>query len=139
VERTSRYTVIVALPQGKDSAGVCDALIDRADALPAMMRRTLTPDLGTEMAKHALLTLATGIKVYFADPQSPWQRGTNENTNGLIREYLPKGTPITDHQPYLTAIAEELNERPRAVLGYLTPRESFERLLLGLPPVPSTP
>jgi IS30 family transposase len=67
------------------------------------------------------------------------QRGQNENTNGLIREYLPKGEPITDHQPYLTAIAEELNERPRAVLGYLTPRESFERLLLGLPPVASTP
>jgi IS30 family transposase len=139
VERTSRYTVILALPAGKDSDGVADALIESADALPAMMRRTLTWDQGTEMAKHAVMTLATGIKVYFADPHSPWQRGTNENTNGLIREYLPKGTPITDHQPYLTAIAEELNERPRAVLGYLTPRESFERLLLGLPPVASTP
>lgn len=139
VERVSRYTVILGLPTGKDSEGVADALIESADALPDMMRRTLTWDQGSEMAKHALLTVATGLKVYFADPHSPWQRGTNENTNGLIREYLPKGQPITSHQPYLNAIAEELNERPRAVLGYLTPRESFERLLLGLPPVASTP
>ncbi len=101
VERTSRYTIILALPDGKQSEGVCDALIESADALPDMMRRTLTWDQGTEMARHAALTVATGIKVYFADPHSPWQRGTNENTNGLIREYLPKGTPITDHQPYL--------------------------------------
>ena len=81
------------------------------------------------MARHAALTLATDLPVYFADPHSPWQRPSNENTNGLIREYLPKGTMITDHQPYLTAIAEELNDRPRAALGYLTPREAFERLL----------
>jgi IS30 family transposase len=138
VERTSRYTVLLGLPQGKDSAGVADTLIDTCDALPDMMRRSLTWDQGSEMARHAALTVATGMEVYFADPHSPWQRGTNENTNGLIREYLPKGTPITDHQPYLNAIAEELNERPRAVLGYLTPRESFERLLLGQPPVAST-
>jgi len=94
-----------------------------------MMRKSLTWDQGSEMAKHAALTLATTMPVYFAHARSPWERGTNENTNGLIREYLPKGTMITDHQLYLTAIAEELNDRPRAALGYLTPREAFERLL----------
>ena len=129
VERTTRFTTILALPAGKDSVHLADALIETADALPAMMRKSLTWDQGSEMAKHAALTLATTLPVYFAHPRSPWERGTNENTNGLIREYLPKGTTITDHQPYLSAIAEELNERPRAVLGYLTPREAFERLL----------
>ena len=74
------------------------------------------------------------MPVYFAHAHSPWERGTNENTNGLIREYLPKGTTITDHQPYLTAIAEELNERPRATLGFLTPREALERLLVASTP-----
>lgn len=91
------------------------------------------------MARHAELTVATGLPVYFADPHSPWQRPSNENTNGLIREYVPKGEPIPAHQPYLSSIAEELNERPRAALGYLTPRESFEQLLLGPPSVASTP
>ena len=138
VERVSRYTVILALPDGKDSAGVADTLIEYCSELPAMMRKSLTWDQGTEMARHAAVTLATDLKVYFADPRSPWQRPSNENTNALIREYLPKGEHITSHQPYLTAIAEELNERPRATLGFLTPRESFERLLLGHPPIAST-
>ena len=129
VERSTRYVAILGLPQGKNSDALADTLIEHADALPAMMRRSLTWDQGTEMARHAAYTLATHMPVYFADPHSPWQRGSNENTNGLIREYLPKGTDITDHQPYLDAIAEELNDRPRAVLGYLTPREAFERLL----------
>lgn len=126
VERTSRYLAILALPEGKDSAGVADVLIDHCTELPAMMRKSLTWDQGSEMARHAALTLATDLPVYFADPHAPWQRPSNENTNGLIREYLPKGEVIPTHQPYLTAIAEELNERPRASLGYLTPRESFE-------------
>jgi transposase, IS30 family len=134
VERTTRFTVILALPEGKDSTALADVLIDNANQLPAMMRKTLTWDQGSEMAKHAAVTLATSMPVYFAHPRSPWERGTNENTNGLIREYLPKGTVITDHQPYLTAIAEELNERPRAALGYLTPREAFERLLVASTP-----
>lgn len=138
VERTSRFTAILALPDGKDSAGVADALIEHARELPAMMRQSLTWDQGSEMARHAALTLATDLKVYFADPHSPWQRPSNENTNGLIREYIPKGEHIPAHQPYLTAIAEELNERPREALGFLTPRESFERLLLGQSPVAST-
>ncbi len=138
VERVSRFTAILALPDGKDSAGVADALIEHCTELPAMMRKSLTWDQGSEMARHAALTLATDLPVYFADPHSPWQRPSNENTNGLIREYLPKGEVIPTHQPYLTSIAEELNERPRAALGFLTPRESFQRLLLGQPPVAST-
>jgi IS30 family transposase len=138
VERTSRFTAILALPEGKDSTGVADVLIEHTNELPAMMRKSLTWDQGSEMARHAALTLATDLKVYFADPHSPWQRPSNENTNGLIREYLPKGEVIPAHQPYLTSIAEELNERPRAALGFLTPRESFERLLLGQSPVAST-
>lgn len=139
VERTSRFTVILALPEGKDSAGVADALIEHTSELPAMMRKSLTWDQGSEMARHAALTLATDLPVYFADPHSPWQRPSNENTNGLIREYIPKGDVIHAHQPYLSSIAEELNERPRQALGFLTARESFERLLLGQSPVASTP
>ncbi len=81
------------------------------------------------MARHAHIAAATDIKIYFAHPHSPWERGSNEQTNRMIRRYLPKSTPITDHQPYLTAIAEELNEIPRKVLGWLTPREAYERLL----------
>ncbi len=138
VERTSRFTTIIALPEGKDATGVADALIEHTTELPAMMRTSLTWDQGSEMARHAALTLATNLKVYFADPHSPWQRPSNENTNGLIREYIPKGEVIPAHQPYLTSIAEELNERPRQALGFLTPRESFERLLLGQSPVAST-
>lgn len=134
VERTTRFLTILALPKGKDSTGVCDALIEHVNTLPDLMKGTLTWDQGSEMARHAALTMATDMPVYFADPHSPWQRGSNENTNGLIREYLPKGTPIPQHQPYLTAIAEELNERPRATLDYLTPREAFERLLVASTP-----
>jgi IS30 family transposase len=138
VERTSRFVAILALPDGKDSAGVADALIEHCTELPAMMRKSLTWDQGSEMARHAALTLATDLPVFFADPHSPWQRPSNENTNGLIREYLPKGEVIPANQPYLTSIAEELNERPRQSLGFLTPRKSFQRLLLGQPPVAST-
>ena len=89
------------------------------------------------MARHTALTLATGIPVYFAHPHSPWERPTNENTNGLIREYLPKGTEITSHQPYLNAIAAEINNRPKATPGYHTPRETFTKLLADS--VASTP
>lgn len=138
VERTTRFVTILGLPQGKNAGALTDSLIENADVLPAMMRTSLTWDQGSEMARHAALTLATSMPVYFADPHSPWQRGSNENTNGLIREYLPKGIEITSHQPYLDAIAEELNDRPRAVLDYLTPREAFERLLLDQA-VASTP
>ncbi|MBS9535942.1 IS30 family transposase [Mycobacterium sp. M1] len=129
VERTSRFTLILGLPDGKNSDALADVLIDCVRNLPAQVRGSLTWDQGTEMARHAALTLATDLPVYFAHPHSPWERPTNENTNGLIREYLPKGTDITDHQPYLDAIADELNDRPRAILGFRTPREVFTQLL----------
>lgn len=129
VERTSRFTLIRGLPTGKNAEGLADVLIDTVSGLPKSILGSLTWDQGTEMARHAALTVSTDLPVYFAHPHSPWERGTNENTNGLIREYLPKGTEITDHQPYLDAIADELNDRPRAVLGYLTPREVFTNLL----------
>lgn len=138
VEQTSRFTTIIALPHGKDSAGVADALIEHCTELPAMIRKSLTRDQGSEMAKHAALTLATDLPVYFADPHSTWQRPSNESTHGLSREYIPQGEVIPAHQPYLTSIAEELNERPREALGFVTPRESFERLLLGQSPVAPT-
>ncbi len=129
VERNSRYLILLGLPDGKQADGLADILIDRVHDLPAHLRGSLTWDQGTEMARHAALTLATDLPVYCAHPRSPWERPTNVNTNGLIREYLPKGTEITSHQPYLDAIADELNNRPRAVLGFLTPREVFEKLL----------
>ena len=131
VERTTRYTLILGLPDGKKADGLADVLIDHLQGLPAFMRQGLTWDQGTEMAKHASVTIATDLPIYFAHPHSPWERPTNENTNGLIRDYIPKGEDITSHQPYLDSIAAELNERPRAVLGFLTPREAFERLILA--------
>ncbi|MDN5757614.1 MAG: IS30 family transposase [Tomitella sp.] len=131
VERASRFTLICGLPAGKTADGLADVLIDTVSDLPKSILGSLTWDQGTEMARHAAVTVATDLPVYFAHPHSPWERGTNENTNGLIREYLPKGTEITDHQPYLNAIADELNDRPRAVLGFLTPREVFTQLLAG--------
>ena len=103
-----------------------------------MTRKSLTWDQGSKMARHAALTLATNLPVLFADPHSPWQRPSNENTNELIRDYLPKGDVIPTHQPYLTSTAEELNERPHEALGLLTPRESFEQLLLDQPHVAPT-
>ena len=129
VERMSRFVIVLALTQGKDAAGVADTLIERVNDLPRHIRGGLTWDQGSEMARHAQLTVATDMPVYFAHPRSPWERPSNENTNGLIREYLPKGIEITDHQPYLNAIADELNDRPRQTLGFRTPREVFTRLL----------
>ena len=89
----------------------------------------MTWDQGAELAQHARLRIDLGLQVYFCDPQSPWQRGTNENTNGLLREYFPKGTEITDDQAYLDLVARELNNRPRRILGYRTPAEVFTDLL----------
>ena len=129
-ERASRFALIIALPDGRTADKVADALADRILALPAALRRTLTWDRGSEMAAHAGFTLATDVKVYFADPHAPWQRGTNENTNGLIRYYLPKGTDLSIHsQADLDAIADKLNTRPRRTLGYRTPAEALNDLL----------
>ena len=130
VERTSRYAVPVALPGGrKDAQTTCNALIGAVTGMPAQLVTSLTWDQGTEMAAHAAFTLATAVDVYFAHAHSPWERGTNENTNGLLREYFPKGTEITDDQNYLNLVAAELNNRPRRILGYRTPAEVFNDLL----------
>ncbi len=130
VERTSRYTVPVALPAGRrDAATTCDALVDAVAGMPTQLCKTLTWDQGSEMAGHAAFTLATTVDVYFAHPHSPWERGTNENTNRLLREYFPRGTEITDDQNYLDLVARELNNRPRRILGYRTPAEVFTDLL----------
>lgn len=131
VERTTRFLMLLALLDGRGSDSVVGTVIEHVTGLPELMSGSVTWDQGTEMAEHARLTVAADMPVYFAHPRSPWERGTNENTNGLVREYLPKGTEITAHQPYLTAIAEEINDRPRASLGFLTPREAFNRLCVA--------
>lgn len=130
VERTTGYLTLLPLPGGHTADKVADAIIEQMSALPAWFARTLTWDRGTEMAQHARVTAQAGIQVYFADPHAPWQRGSNENTNGLLREYLPKGTDLSACTPaQLAAIADELNDRPRKRLGYRTPREEFAKLL----------
>src|SRR5262245_7933680 len=123
VERRSRFTLLVKVAGGgKDTASVVPALARQMRTLPPALRRSLTWDRGLELAQHAAFTVATDVQVYFCDPQSPWQRGTNENTNGLLRQYLPKGTDLTVHsQAALNRIALRLNTRPRKTLGYRTP------------------
>ena len=130
VERVSRYFCPVALPGGHDAYSVEEALFGAVRDLPAHLRKSLTWDQGTEMARHAALTLAADLPVYFAHAHSPWERGTNENTNGLIREYFPKGTEITGDIDYLWAVADSLNDRPRAILGFKKPKEIFAELVL---------
>ena len=125
VERHTRY-VMLAKVNGKDSETVINALIKQAHKLPRELYKSLTRDRGSEMANHQRFTLATDIKDYFCDPQSPWQRGSNENTNGLLRQYFPKGTDLSVHsQAKLNAVARQLNERPRKTLGFETPAERF--------------
>jgi IS30 family transposase len=127
VERQSRY-VMLAKVASKDTQTVVDALIKHAQKLPNELYRSLTWDRGKEMADHKRFTLATDIKVYFCDPQSPWQRGSNENTNGLLRQYLPKGIDLSTYsQAELNAIARRLNERPRKTLNYESPAERFNQ------------
>ena len=127
VERQTRYLMLVKL-DGKDTQTVVNALIRHSRKLPQELYRSLTWDRGTEMHGHKQFTLATDIQVYFCDPQSPWQRGSNENTNGLLRQYLPKGIDISSYsQAKLNAIARQLNERPRKTLGYQTPAEMFSQ------------
>ena len=125
VERQTRYVMLVKL-DGKDSQTVVNALIKNARKLPQELYKSLTWDRGTEMHAHKQFTMATDIQVYFCDPQSPWQRGSNENTNGLLRQYMPKGMDISAFsQTQLNAIARQLNERPRKTLGFHTPAEMF--------------
>ena len=127
VERHTRY-VMLAKADSKDTETVINALIKHARKLPRELYKSLTWDRGKEMADHKRFTLATDIKVYFCDPQSPWQRGSNENTNGLLRQYFPKGTDLSVHsQAKLNAVARRLNERPRKTLDFETPAERFSR------------
>jgi IS30 family transposase len=127
VERQTRYLMLVKLT-GKDTETVVNALIKNARKLPQELYKSLTWDRGKELAAHKRFTMATDIKVYFCDPQSPWQRGSNENTNGLLRQYLPKGIDISGYsQAQLNAMARQLNERPRKTLGYRTPAEMLSQ------------
>ena len=129
VERHSRLTMLVKV-NGKDANTVATALIKQVRKLPAELRSSLTWDRGTEMAQHARFTMATEMKVYFCDPQSPWQRGTNENTNRLLRQYFPKGERLDGYsQPELNRVARQLNQRPRKTLGFKTPAEFFQAAL----------
>jgi len=126
VERHSRFTMLVKV-NGKDTASVVTALTKQVRKLPAELRRSLTWDRGMELAEHKRFTVATNVQVYFCDPQSPWQRGTNENTNGLLRQYFPKGTDLSQYsQVDLNKIALRLNQRPRKTLGFHTPAAKLE-------------
>jgi IS30 family transposase len=130
VERHSGYVSLIHLPHGWTAEKVAAGVSEQMNALPKWFTKTLTWDRGTEMARHADITAATGIDVYFADPRCPQQRPSNENTNGLLREYMPKGTDLSVHtRADLDAIAEELNNRPRKRLDFLTPAEVFAKLL----------
>jgi IS30 family transposase len=125
VERHTRYVMLTKVAN-KDTQTVVSALIKQAKTLPNELYKSLTWDRGKELAEHRRFTLATNIEVYFCDPQSPWQRGSNENTNGLLRQYLPSGTDLSVYsQAHLNKVARQLNERPRKTLGFETPAERF--------------
>jgi transposase, IS30 family len=129
VERTSRYVLLVRLPT-KAAPDVAAALARRIGTLPAALRRSLTWDRGRELAAHQQFTIATNIQVYFCDPHSPWQRGSNENTNGLLRQYFPRGTDLSVYsQAALNRIARELNQRPRKTLGWQTPADKLAAIV----------
>jgi IS30 family transposase len=150
VERTTRYTMLLHLPRmagygvqprvkngpalaGYGAEAMKDAIAARITMLPEQLRRSLTWDRGKELAQHAQLRIDTGLQVFFADPHSPWQRGTNENTNGLLRQYFPKGTDLSRWSvAELEAVARTLNGRPRKTLGWKTPAEAFNEQLILL-------
>jgi IS30 family transposase len=129
VERTTRYVLLFPLPEGYRGGPTREALASAVRRLPEQLRRSLTWDHGKEMGEHVRFTVDTGVQVYFCDPRSPWQRGTNENTNGLLRQYLPKGGDLGAYsQAELDDIAAELNGRPRETLGWRSPTERFLEL-----------
>ena len=133
VERSTRYCQLVALPEGATAERVCEALKASITTLPAQLRRSLTWDQGSEMSEHRRFCVETGVDVYFCDPQSPWQRGSNENTNGLLRQYFPKGKSLEGiGQEHLDEVAAKLNRRPRKTLGFRTPAEKLTELIDGL-------
>ena len=129
VERHSRFVMLVGLPNGHTADVVADALSAKIAELPERLRGSITWDQGKEMARHARFSVDTGVPVYFCDPHSPWQRGSNENTNGLLRQYFPKRTPLPLDQAALDAVADELNGRPRQTLGWKTPSQVLDQAL----------
>jgi IS30 family transposase len=158
VERSTRFTMLLHLPRmaghggprtkngpalaGHGAEAVRDAIASSIMTLPEQLRKSLTWDQGAEMAQHARLRIDTGVEIYFCDPHSPWQRGTNENTNGLLRQYFPKGTDLSRHSPSdLDAVAAALNTRPRKALGWRTPAEALNNhlILLSATGVATTP
>jgi len=141
VERQTRFTILIHLPEDHGAIAVRDGLLAAIKTLPAHLAKSLTWDQGTELAQHRQITMATKMAIYFCDPHSPWQRGSNENTNGLLRQYFPKGTDLSVHSPQrLLEVATELNDRPRKTLGGITPAQAMERLLFepGKPIVATT-
>ena len=137
VERTTRYVMLLHLPQGHGADQVQAAMVEAMSRLPEQLKKTLTWDQGKEMANHVAIAEATNLDIYFCDPHSPWQRGTNENTNGLLRQYFPKGTDLGVYQAdYLDHVARKLNTRPRQTLDWRTPAEALDELLSN-PPQPS--
>ena len=140
VERSTRFVMLLHLPDNHGALAVQEAIVAKMTELPQHLRRSLTWDQGIEMANHLAIAAATDLDIYFCDPHSPWQRGSNENTNGLLRQYFPKGTDLSLHGPgILDNIAAELNGRPRETLGWRTPAEALNELLSNPPTVASTP
>jgi transposase, IS30 family len=130
VERSTRFVMLLHLPAEHTAEAVQEAIVAKMAAMPAILRKTLTWDQGKEMANHAKIAKATDLDIYFCDPHSPWQRGTNENTNGLLRQYFAKGTDLSVFPAdYLDYIATKLNTRPRETLGWKTPAEALDELL----------
>ncbi len=130
VERTTRLVLLLHLEGGRAAVSVEAAMRTAITTLPDELRRSITWDQGAEMAGHASFTTATGIPIYFCDPHAPWQRGSNENTNGLLRQYLPKGTDLSVHSAVdLKRIQRSLNDRPRKTLGYMTPSEAYAQVV----------
>jgi len=131
VERASRFTMLVKIPYDRTADRVAALLAKKMEILPEFLRHSITWDQGKEMAAHANFTVKTGIDIYFCDPHAPWQRGSNENTNGLLRQYFPKGTDLSGHtQAELDAVADELNDRPRQTLGWRKPTEVLNEFLI---------
>lgn len=129
VERKTRYLILLHLPNGQTAEEVEKAMVAATKRLPETLWKSLTWDQGSEMRNHAKISVATNLQIYFCDPASPWQRGSNENTNGLLRQYFPKGTDLSKHSPqHLEFVAAEMNERPRKTLGWLEPREALTQL-----------